>query len=606
MKKLITLLAVVCYAELAGASTSITSPTVSGHWTLAGSPYNIYNNIGIDPTQSLTIDPGVQVVFYGAYNINVSGILHAAGTASQPIIFTVNDTTGFSTDTVTSAGGWHGIELLAYSGTGPDSSILEYCNMSYTKFDSSDDAIWPSMNILDIQRSVTVKNCNFSQNICNPHCGVPSFLFYLKTGEQFEMAGCNIYNNLSYSKIISISDYHGGSMYIHDNAIYQNVGFGGAIYCAYANLLFENNQVYQNSNGASVAGGTGIMTIFGSHITIKGNRFYNNTTYGDATIFSGSGFIDIIDNFICNNQHTSGACGAIDGGGALNLNTNSAIPVDSTFYNVINNVIANNYSPFHGGAINILNAPVNIINNQIINNSSLNGGAIYSFGNYNMKIKNNIFFGNTTNGMSSVASPNVVAFTNASIEYDHNWIESSPGFNLNVAGTFTITGDTTTNIQGSNPGLVSPTSTSNVSESAIDSNFGLLPSSPCINMGDTAGFTPDSVDFAGNPRLRSGRIDIGAFEFDSTLYYALYTPIRLVEAKKMSIYPNPASSILSVFTSGAKGAIVILDVSGRSIQEKTVVTTLTAFDISTLPRGIYFVVWNTGSNSKEVQKVVIE
>src|ERR1035437_9050469 len=94
-------------AFAAHASTSITTATVSGHWTLAGSPYLIYNDIQIAGGAALAIDPGVQVFFQGVYNLDVVGILKAAGTLSAPIAFTIADTTGFSSNADNCAGGWH-------------------------------------------------------------------------------------------------------------------------------------------------------------------------------------------------------------------------------------------------------------------------------------------------------------------------------------------------------------------------------------------------------------------------------------------------------------------------------------------------------------------
>ncbi len=46
-------------------------------------------------------------------------------------------------------------------------------------------------------------------------------------------------------------------------------------------------------------------------------------------------------------------------------------------------------------------------------------------------------------------------------------------------------------------------------------NFNLLPGSPAINAGTNAGWTSESTDFAGNPRVIGSAVDIGAYEFVS-------------------------------------------------------------------------------------------
>jgi hypothetical protein len=45
-------------------------------------------------------------------------------------------------------------------------------------------------------------------------------------------------------------------------------------------------------------------------------------------------------------------------------------------------------------------------------------------------------------------------------------------------------------------------------------DFSLSSASPAVNAGDPSAATSDvgAVDFAGNPRIAKGRIDIGAFE----------------------------------------------------------------------------------------------
>src|ERR1035441_6757608 len=60
MKKVSCILLLLCCAVFVNASTSITTPNVSGHWTLAGSPYEVFNNITVNAGQSLIIDPGVE------------------------------------------------------------------------------------------------------------------------------------------------------------------------------------------------------------------------------------------------------------------------------------------------------------------------------------------------------------------------------------------------------------------------------------------------------------------------------------------------------------------------------------------------------------------
>ena len=67
-----------------GVSGVIESNTT---WTKANSPYVVTGNVGIPEGIRLTIEPGVEVRFEGAYEILVNGSVDANGTTSEPIVF---------------------------------------------------------------------------------------------------------------------------------------------------------------------------------------------------------------------------------------------------------------------------------------------------------------------------------------------------------------------------------------------------------------------------------------------------------------------------------------------------------------------------------------
>ena len=112
------------------AHTEIPAGDVSGTWT-KNSPYNINGEITIPDGSTLTIEPGVEVIFTGNYKFNVQGRLLAIGTETDTIFFTINDTTGFHHLTLPD-GGWHGIKILDIASSN-DSTIFEYCTFEYGK-----------------------------------------------------------------------------------------------------------------------------------------------------------------------------------------------------------------------------------------------------------------------------------------------------------------------------------------------------------------------------------------------------------------------------------------------------------------------------------------
>src|SRR5512135_2056423 len=93
------------------SQTVVPPGNVSGGWTAPGSPYLIQGDITVPFGSTLIIDPGVQLIFQGHYALAVQGTLLAIGTSGDSILFTVNDTSGFS-DSDTTLGGWGGIQLI--------------------------------------------------------------------------------------------------------------------------------------------------------------------------------------------------------------------------------------------------------------------------------------------------------------------------------------------------------------------------------------------------------------------------------------------------------------------------------------------------------------
>jgi predicted outer membrane repeat protein len=95
------------------SDTSIESGAVSGAWTLEGSPYLILGDIIVPQGQTLTIEPGVQVVFQNAFRFFVEGTLVAEGTSENPIRFTA----------APNVSGWGGLRFFFAS----DDCVVSHC-----------------------------------------------------------------------------------------------------------------------------------------------------------------------------------------------------------------------------------------------------------------------------------------------------------------------------------------------------------------------------------------------------------------------------------------------------------------------------------------------
>lgn len=102
----------------------------------------------------LRIAPGAEFHFKSGGSIEVAdsyaGTLLAVGTATEPIIFTTNNS-------IPKAGQWR--HIYFDSNTNPG-TIMEYCNVSY----GSEDSYYKGNIILDGTTNVTIQNCTLSNS----------------------------------------------------------------------------------------------------------------------------------------------------------------------------------------------------------------------------------------------------------------------------------------------------------------------------------------------------------------------------------------------------------------------------------------------------------
>lgn len=121
--------------------TEITDSLVSGTWTLANSPYYLPHSVGVAAGQTLTIEPGVDVLFGANSSMYVEGTLDAVGTVASPIRF-------YPVILREDFGLWQSLVFLP----GADASELKYAIVAYgSKFNNND----PYKNA-----AIVVDDCN--------------------------------------------------------------------------------------------------------------------------------------------------------------------------------------------------------------------------------------------------------------------------------------------------------------------------------------------------------------------------------------------------------------------------------------------------------------
>jgi len=131
----------------------LASTTVSGsleilHWTLAGSPYIIGENVTVEEGDTLVVDPGVTVEGLYSTTIWVDGTVIAEGTEDQSILFTAADTNQL----------WDGFRMNNIYTEG----VFKYCTIEYAG--SFDHMHGGAMNLHYLSTNY-FEHCTFQHNV---------------------------------------------------------------------------------------------------------------------------------------------------------------------------------------------------------------------------------------------------------------------------------------------------------------------------------------------------------------------------------------------------------------------------------------------------------
>jgi hypothetical protein len=310
---------------IAYAQTDIPAGDVSGTWSLSNSPYHINGEITIPDSQTLIIEPGVEVVFTGHYKFNVQGRLLAIGTVQDTITFTAQDTET----------GWHGIRFLNTPGTNDTSKII-YCRLQYGKANTG-DGLDRSGGAILISRfdKVLVSNCLFDSN--------------MNDGDLYSTGGAAIWINYASPVVTSCT-------------FTNNNGITGAVGCVYDSQAIVSNNVFTN-NKCRWGGGVACGISSNNSPVISGNHISDNSAEDGGGVYLVWTTNALVINNVIIRNHATGE------GGGINCE-------DSKIQLIANNTVAYNSAPYGGGIECDDDSDPILLNNIFYGNSASVGNQV--------------------------------------------------------------------------------------------------------------------------------------------------------------------------------------------------------------------------------------
>ncbi len=322
-------------------------------------------------------------------------------------------------------------------------------------------------------------------------------------------------------------------------------------------LVIKNCEIKDNKGWTQGAGlyvnvaGTGTFNVKIENTHIHGN----SSRYAQSWYSRSNGTttlnVDFVNNLVNGNfskNHNATWTGwKAGGGGMISGFDNSTLNV-----NIINSTITKNtYQGTETGAGDAL-----IAASQTKANSP----------NVSLFIYNSILHGNE--------STNPIGYWENGTSYEkiNNLVMRNNITDVTVANNYAQLNTSITNNMNDDP----------LFTDATNNDFTLATNSPAIDAGDTSGISSmiPIADLAWNNRIAGTKIDLGAYEANST---AVVSTFGNEEVSSINVYPNPANNVINI--DADVELVTITNTNGQVVATSTE----SSIDVSDLATGLYIV-----------------
>ena len=305
-----------------------------------------------------------------------------------------------------------------------------------------------------------------------------------------------------------------------------------------------NNKVHDvhttdNAFGIAVYGTNGTTPV--NNILIQGNEVYN-CTLGQSESLTVNGNVTnfkILNNKVHDNDNIAICCIGFENTAPSNDQARNGLVSENTVYNITSKYNVTYHGEACSDGIYVDGAKDIVIHKNIAYNCDIGIEVACEHLNKaasNILVKNNLVYGSGLYGLSIGGSSSGNGYADNCTFRNNTFYNNTVGINLSKTKTNYIKNniiyDTDTLLYGTigsnvlqnnlwyspngDPGNLTPFKNPKfVNASAY--NFRLLSDSPAINNGNNASIDPSEVDLDGNPRISGATVDLGAYEYTSTV-----------------------------------------------------------------------------------------